>query len=102
MPDAPAIAPRAPASPAPRSDPAAPTGVATQAQSTPAPPGLRLEVLVYADAPAGRMVFINGRKYVQGQAVEGGFIVDRITEDGVVLSQQGRIFLLTPPTPPRR
>jgi general secretion pathway protein B len=87
--------PPAPVTAAPA--PPARAGAPAPPHSTPAPPGLRLDVLVYGDAPAGRMAFINGRKYVQGQSVEGGFVVDRITEDGVVLSQQGQIFLLTPP-----
>jgi hypothetical protein len=58
---------------------------------------LRLEVLVYADAPAERMAFINGRKYVEGQTIDGAIRVERITEEGVVVSGQGREFVLRPP-----
>jgi hypothetical protein len=42
------------------------------------------------------MAFINGRKYVEGQAVED-FVLDRITENGVVLRRQGQMFVLEPP-----
>jgi general secretion pathway protein B len=57
-------------------------------------PKLRLEVLVYADAAAERMVFINARKYVEGQTIEGAILLERITPTGAVLSHQGQRFLL--------
>jgi hypothetical protein len=43
------------------------------------------------------MAFINGRKYVEGQSLADGLLVERITEDGVLLSAEGRQFLLRPP-----
>jgi general secretion pathway protein B len=60
-------------------------------------PQLRLDVLVYSDNPGERMVFINTRKYTEGQTVEGTLRLDAITADGAVLSHQGQRFLLPPP-----
>jgi len=57
-------------------------------------PKMRLDALVYGRGDAGAMAFINGRKYVVGDTVDGGVTVERITEDGVVLIHQGRRFLL--------
>lgn len=58
--------------------------------------GLKLEVLLYGATAAERMVFINGRKYVEGQSVGGEVVVEQITADGAVLAHDGRRFLLTP------
>lgn len=55
---------------------------------------LKLEVLVYSDVASERMVFINGRKYVQGDTVAERARVEEIQADGVVLSEQGRRFTL--------
>ncbi len=55
---------------------------------------IRLQVLVYSENNAERMVFINSRKYVEGQQVDGKLVVESITRDGAVLSYQGRRFLL--------
>jgi general secretion pathway protein B len=55
---------------------------------------LRLEVLSYSDVPAQRLVFISGRRYKEGDTVEGGAKVEEIREDGVVLSDQGQRFTL--------
>lgn len=55
---------------------------------------LKLEVLYYSEVPADRMVFINGRKYVEGQTVDGKAVVEQIVRDGAVLSYQGQQFLL--------
>jgi hypothetical protein len=57
-------------------------------------PKLKLEVLVYSDVASERMVFINGRKYVQGDTVAERARVEEIHPDGVVLSEQGRRFTL--------
>ena len=57
-------------------------------------PPMKLEVLVYSDTPGERFVFINGRKYVEGQAVDGGATLERIDQDGAVLSHGGRRFVL--------
>jgi len=46
-------------------------------------------VLVWGDNPKDRMVFLNGRKYVEGQALTGGAVIERIAEDGIVLAHEG-------------
>jgi hypothetical protein len=51
---------------------------------------------VYSDVPAERLVFINGRKYVEGQAVDADTVVEQITVDGVILLSQGRRVVLQP------
>jgi general secretion pathway protein B len=56
--------------------------------------GLKLEALIYADVPAERMVFINGRRYREGEAIDGRLKIEEIREDGVELSDQGRRFVL--------
>jgi hypothetical protein len=53
-------------------------------------------VLVYSDVPAERMVFINGRKYVEGQAVNEDAVVEQITQEGAILRRQGRQIVLRP------
>lgn len=55
---------------------------------------LKLEVVSYADAPAQRLVFISGRKYVEGDTIEGGYRVEQIREDSVILSDRGERFTL--------
>lgn len=57
---------------------------------------LKLEVLLYAESAADRMVFINGRKYVEGQRIGDRVAVERITAEGAVLAHEGQRFLLTP------
>jgi|SRR5688572_19058057 len=58
---------------------------------------LSLQVLGWAPEPRDRFVFINGRKYGEGQAIEDKLIVERIAEDSVVLTYQGeRVTLKNP------
>ena len=59
-------------------------------------PGMKLEVHVYSESPAARMVFINGRKYVEGEKVLDKYLIESITEDGVTLTHQGRRLRLVP------
>jgi hypothetical protein len=89
------------AGPAPEAAPARPP------RPAPAETGPRftLDVLVYSDAPAERLVFINGRKYVEGQAVDEQTVVEQITPDGAVLRHAERRIVLSPklnPYAPRR
>jgi len=100
--------PQAPVAPAPATRPPAavvqpaPSGVAVAPVAPPAtaPPtpaekaALKLEALIYSDVPAQRMVFINGRRYSEGEMVDGRLRVEEIQEDGVALSDQGRRFTL--------
>ena len=79
--------------PAPRSAPPAP--------QTPFA-ALKLEMVVNADDPAERAVYISGRRYVTGQSLEGGATIESIAPDAVVLRWAGQRYLLRwehPPTP---
>jgi len=51
---------------------------------------LKIEVLVWAANPRERLVFLSGRKYVEGQEIEGGAIVEQIAEASVVLAHEGQ------------
>jgi hypothetical protein len=87
------------AEPRPGADPAArPATAPTPAPSAagPALSPLTLDVLVYSDVPAERLVFINGRKYVEGQAVDGDTVIEQITPEGAVLRHQGKPLVLRP------
>jgi general secretion pathway protein B len=57
-------------------------------------PELHIDLHVYADNPQGRFVFVNKRKYREGETLQEGPRVEEITRDGVVLSQHGRRFIL--------
>lgn len=55
---------------------------------------LHLDIHVYSKDPAGRFVFINMVKHREQSRIAEGPIVNEITPDGVILSYQGRNFLL--------
>ncbi len=55
---------------------------------------MKLEVVVYSENPLERAVYINGRRYVEGQSVDGRLVVEKIVRDGVVLRGGGQRFLL--------
>jgi len=74
--------------------PATPPVAAARPAAPPEASGLRLEALIYADVPAERMVFINGRRYREGDSIDGRLRIEEIREDGVELSDQGRRFML--------
>ena len=57
---------------------------------------MTLSILVYDEDKAGRMVFINGRKYVEGDLVESAYLLENITLEGAVLSYRGERALLRP------
>lgn len=74
-----------------RPEPAPPTAAApTRADSQ----RFKLEVLSYSDVPAQRLVFINGRRYREGETLDGGVKVEEIREDSVILSEAGQRFTL--------
>src|SRR5438552_2000860 len=87
---------------APQNQPAPVTAVVTPPPPQPQPesdagPELRdamskfkLEVLVWAADPRDRMVFLSGRKFVEGQSLDGKVVVERIDEDSIVLGYQGQ------------
>jgi general secretion pathway protein B len=55
---------------------------------------LHLDVHVYATKPAERFVYINMRKYHEGNSLPEGPVIERIRRDGVVLSYRGLRFIL--------
>jgi general secretion pathway protein B len=57
-------------------------------------PELHIDLHVYAESPQGRFVFINKRKYREGETLQEGPRVEEITRNGVVLNQHGRRFIL--------
>lgn len=57
-------------------------------------PPLRLTLHGFSENPAERFVFINGARYREGETLREGPRVVSIERTGVVLSQQGRRFLL--------
>jgi len=57
-------------------------------------PEMHLDVHVYATKPADRFVFINMRKYKEGNTLQEGPVLERIRRDGVVLNYQGVRFIL--------
>jgi type II secretory pathway component PulC len=60
-------------------------------------PNLYLQAVVYSETPTERLVFINNRKYVEGQTIEGRVLLERITTDSVILSYEGTRFTLSRP-----
>jgi general secretion pathway protein B len=57
-------------------------------------PELTVDLHIYSEIPAKRAVFINGRRYVQGDHIAEGPVVEQITREGAMLSYRGRRFLL--------
>jgi len=55
---------------------------------------LHLDIHVYSDDPAERLVFINMAKHREQSKLEEGPVVVEIRPDGVILEHQGTTFLL--------
>jgi len=95
---APADAPVAAAPPKPASriveSSQLPTATDLIAAGTLSSPPLNLDLHVYSAAPGSRFVIINGRKYREGGQLTEGPSVETITAEGVILSSQGRRFVL--------
>ncbi len=47
-------------------------------------------VVVYSDVATQRMIFIDNRKYVEGQSIDGNVVVESIVPDGAILLYQGK------------
>ncbi|SRR5579875_155772 len=60
-------------------------------------PDLKLDLHVYSPQPDQRFVFLNMMKLHEGDTTPKGVRVERITQDGVILSYQGREFVLLKP-----
>lgn len=57
-------------------------------------PDLHLDIHVNSQQPSERFVFVNMRKYLEGEAIKEGPTIERITAEGVILNQRGLRFLL--------
>lgn len=57
-------------------------------------PHMHLDIHVFSTVAADRFVFINMRKYAEGQATQEGPRIERIARDGVVMEHQGTRFFL--------
>lgn len=57
-------------------------------------PELHIDIHVYSSVPKDRFVFINMRKYTEGEKLTEGPVLERITADGAILAYAGRRFLL--------
>jgi general secretion pathway protein B len=77
----------------PDETPALPSAAALAAEGI-ALPSLRLELHAFSAQPRERFVFINGRKYVEGERLAEGPQVVAIEPTGAVLTHAGRRFLL--------
>ncbi len=58
-------------------------------------PKLQIQVVVYSDVPAERMVIIDGRRYAEGDKVDAETVVERITPEGAIVAHRGQRFALT-------
>lgn len=79
------IAPPPPATPEPRVPP-------TPVESA---PDLKLQVHVYSLVASERMVFIAGRRYAEGDAIDADTVLEKITPDGAVVRLRGQRFELS-------
>ena len=70
-----------------------PSAAALAAEGVALPP-LRLELHAFNAEPRNRFVYINGRKYVEGERLVEGPSLASITPTGAVLTHAGRRFLL--------
>ncbi len=57
---------------------------------------MTLDVLVFTEAEAERMVTINGKRYTRGDSIDGRYRIEEITREGAVLSFEGERALLRP------
>jgi general secretion pathway protein B len=81
--------------PAAASGPTLPSAAALAAEGVTLPP-LRLDLLAYSERRGDRFVFVNGRKYVEGERLPEGLVLEAVEPRGAVLSHLGRRFLLVP------
>lgn len=87
-------APARSAAPAPESRRSLPTYQDLQLRGELSLAPMHIDIHVYSEDPAERFVFINMRKYTQGNKTTEGPVVESIDADGVTLSHQGRRFNL--------
>lgn len=56
---------------------------------------MRLELHVWSTKPQERFVFVNGRRYREGDTTADGAKVEEITREGVIMNSGGNRFLLS-------
>jgi general secretion pathway protein B len=87
--------PDAPPAPAARAPAADNLPTADEVSARGGLPELHLDLHVYASTPQQRFIFVNSRKYREGEALQEGPVVEQITATGAVLSYRGARFKLT-------
>ncbi len=73
------------------------TSLAVQARSISfqdAVDGMTMSIHLYSENKAERMVFINGKKYLEGDSLEQGIFLESITPEGAVLRSGGEHAIL--------
>src|SRR5207249_11688737 len=88
---APAVVSPAPAPPIVAALPPTPTPATARSDTA----KLKVEVIVYSEQRPLRWAFINGRKYVEGDTIDGARI-EEILSNAVVLVEDGRRVTLRP------
>ena len=58
--------------------------------------GMAMSVLMFSEIKSERLVFINGRKYVEGDYVQEDCLLESITPEGAVLNYKGERAILRP------
>jgi type II secretory pathway predicted ATPase ExeA len=51
---------------------------------------LKIDMLVWAPEPRQRMVYVNGHKYVEGETLANGAVLQQIEPDGIIVIQEGQ------------
>ena len=92
VPELPAVIP--PPAPRPAAADAVPRIDNLPPQATAGLPEFNLDLHIYANDPAQRAAFINGRRYGEGDMLPEGVMVESITPEGAVLRHGGQRFLL--------
>jgi general secretion pathway protein B len=57
---------------------------------------MNMTILMYAEAKSERIVFVNDRKYMEGDYIDGRYLLESITPEGAVLSYRGERLTLRP------
>ncbi len=87
----------------PLASPSNPAPATEEPSATAAPLSLReamakmtMTIHMYSETKSERMAFINDHKYQEGEYVDGRYLLESITAEGVVLSYQGERAILRP------
>ena len=51
---------------------------------------VKIDMIVWAPEPRGRMVYVNGHRYVEGQTLANGAVLREIQPDGIIVIQRGQ------------